>query len=769
MKNSFMRKLLIYFLFFININVYSQLVTGQFLIGGFQEESSLSTIQLSNGDYFFCGTTQSFGSGGQDLLLIRFNPDFSIQWQKTIGSTNNDFFNSLVEPIENNDGSFTVLANTKSFGMGMTDILLLKISSTGNVLLSKVFGGTKEERGVTIRSALDGGYILGGSTDSYNTATSTVIERDLFLVKIDSIGNVIWSKTWGTTDNDDAASSNISSQISNILALPDSSFIVCGILESIGSYKANSFITRINSNGTILWFKKYTSSITAGHEVINDIFLQNDSTAFATGLTKSGSIGTSGGGLMFNFNINTGDINWSKVYLSTSASYNWIYRGLKDNNNRYLFNLYENGTGFGDFDVATFVTDSNGIVLQKKVFGTSNFERSIVFSKTSDNGYLFLATSGTGVNKDTYLIKTDSSFISSCNETNITITSANITINPQNYNPTVVTTINSSTISLTSNPVTVNIDTLCIDVIPSCNISSFFTSALTCLGDTTYFTDLSIDSISNIIDWSWNFGDGTTLTGAQNPSHLYTNSGNFNVTLIITNNNNCMDSITIPTTIHSTTTSTQNQSICQGDSILLGGSFQTTAGIYSDNYVSFNGCDSIVTTNLLVDSLIQLTISEDTTITPCNNVQLSVSGSNLYTWSPSIGLSCITCSNPIANPSETTTYTVQTSNNTCVVNDSITVFVKGDAMIFVPNVFTPNRDGQNDGFNINGNCIESIHKIIYNRWGMVVFESTQIDEVWDGTTITGADVPEGTFFYIFTVTQSTQTQKVFKGSLTLLR
>ncbi|MBE7441288.1 MAG: gliding motility-associated C-terminal domain-containing protein [Flavobacteriales bacterium] len=455
-----------------------------------------------------------------------------------------------------------------------------------------------------------------------------------------------------------------------------------------------------------------------------------------------------------------------------------------------------------------------------------------------------------------------------------------------------------------------------------CNISSNFNSINHCLNDTTYFTDLSVDSLDNIINWQWNFGDGSSSTGIQNPQHIYTNSGNFNVTLIITNDNNCMDSITIPISIHSTTNSIQNlsicqgdsvffdgqfyntsgiytdslqssfgcdsvltlnlnvisslqtllnQSICQGDSILLGGSFQyfagvytdslqalagcdsivittltvnqiyhtnqnlsicagdsilidgtyqtssgiytdslqttsgcdsiitinltvnpifninqnaaicqgdsilingiyqTSAGIYTEILQSINGCDSTIITNLSVDSVIQLTISKDTTITPCNSVQLSVSGSNSYLWSPSLGLSCITCSNPIAHPSETTTYTIQTSNNTCVVNNSVTVFVEGDVTIFVPNVFTPNRDGQNDGFNIIGDCIETIHKIIYNRWGMVMFESTQINEVWDGTTSTGAEVPEGTYFYIFTVTQINKEKSVFKGSLTLLR
>ncbi|MBI2280597.1 MAG: hypothetical protein HYU68_07890 [Bacteroidetes bacterium] len=90
MKRIFIHTLL---LFFISINGYSQIVNGQFLIGGALEESSSATIQLSDGDYLFCGTTKSYGAGGEDLLIIRFNPDFSIQWQKTIGSTCNDFFN----------------------------------------------------------------------------------------------------------------------------------------------------------------------------------------------------------------------------------------------------------------------------------------------------------------------------------------------------------------------------------------------------------------------------------------------------------------------------------------------------------------------------------------------------------------------------------------------------------------------------------------------------------------------------------------------------
>lgn len=603
MKKIFIHTLL---LFFISINVYSQIVNGQFLIGGALEESSSATIQLSDGDYLFCGTTKSYGNGNQDLLLIRFNSDFSIDWQKTIGGSLDDFLNNMTQPVENSDGSIMVLGNTKSYGMGNVDVLLIKISATGNVIWSKVYGGINEERACVIRSTLDGGFIFSGSTDSYNTPTSTTIERDLFLVKLDWLGNVIWANTWGTTDNNDNYTSNYSTQISEIKQLPDSSYIIGGIMEGLGSSDANSFMARINPNGTINWFKKYTSSSSAGHEVINTIVLQNNTNAFANGLTKYGSIGISGRGLLFNFNINTGTVNWAKNYGNINSNYNWIFKNYKESSNRFVLSMYENGSGFGGYDISCFAIDSNGIILQQKVFGTPNFDMSVFCTPTIDNGYLFSGVSGTGVNKDSYLVKIDNFWNSGCNETNITITNSNITINPQNYNPTIVTSINSSSISLTSNPVNVNIDTLCIEVIPTCNLSSNFSSTSTCYGDTTYFTDLSIDSIGNIIDWNWNFGDESTLVGIQNPSHFYTNPGHFNVTLIVTNDNNCVDSITIPITVNPISTTTQNLSICQGDSVFFGGQFYNITGVYSDSLQSSFGCDSIHTLNLDVITSFQI-------------------------------------------------------------------------------------------------------------------------------------------------------------------
>jgi len=92
--------------------------------------------------------------------------------------------------------------------------------------------------------------------------------------------------------------------------------------------------------------------------------------------------------------------------------------------------------------------------------------------------------------------------------------------------------------------------------------------------------------------------------------------------------------------------------------------------------------------------------------------------------------------------------------------------------VIMPSVFTPNFDGINEGFNISGGCITAVDKKIFNRNGVLLFDSQQINEVWNGRTSVGEIVPEGTYFYIFNVEMledGVPTSKIFKGSLSLLR
>lgn len=86
--------------------------------------------------------------------------------------------------------------------------------------------------------------------------------------------------------------------------------------------------------------------------------------------------------------------------------------------------------------------------------------------------------------------------------------------------------------------------------------------------------------------------------------------------------------------------------------------------------------------------------------------------------------------------------------------------------IYIPNAFTPNGDGINDGFQVKGEGIRDFHIYIYNRWGEVIFESTNPKQAWDGT-FQGRPVEMET--YVYQVFADGLGKKSRTGSVTLIR
>ena len=107
-----------------------------------------------------------------------------------------------------------------------------------------------------------------------------------------------------------------------------------------------------------------------------------------------------------------------------------------------------------------------------------------------------------------------------------------------------------------------------------------------------------------------------------------------------------------------------------------------------------------------------------------------------YNWTPSYGLSCTSCSNPIAQPLVTTTYTVEIidSLNCFHITSQVTIEVIEEFSIDVPTAFTPNNDGNNDLVFVRGWGIMNLLEFkIYNRWGECIFTTDDIRQGWDGT------------------------------------
>jgi gliding motility-associated-like protein len=140
-----------------------------------------------------------------------------------------------------------------------------------------------------------------------------------------------------------------------------------------------------------------------------------------------------------------------------------------------------------------------------------------------------------------------------------------------------------------------------------------------------------------------------------------------------------------------------------------------------------------------------------------------------YQWSPSVGLSKTNIANPIASPPVNTRYFVTSWTEAgCIAKDSIDVIVRDETNLGLPNAFTPGS-APNDLLRLNKNGIAVLKLFkVFNRWGAVIFETTNIDEGWDGT-FNGKPQPMGVYVYMIDATTSTGKRFTKQGNVTLIR
>src|SRR5438309_659603 len=136
LKIKFFFLSLIYFLLCISISKVNAQFRFQKTFGGGADEVGWSVMQISDGGYLICGYTSSFGNGGRDAYVIKTDSMGTRKWSKTFGGSLND---EATYAIEDN-GSYLVGGYTKSYGAGNTDGFLARLDTSGNIIWFKTFG-----------------------------------------------------------------------------------------------------------------------------------------------------------------------------------------------------------------------------------------------------------------------------------------------------------------------------------------------------------------------------------------------------------------------------------------------------------------------------------------------------------------------------------------------------------------------------------------------------------------------------------------------------
>lgn len=220
-----------------------------------------------------------------------------------------------------------------------------------------------------------------------------------------------------------------------------------------------------------------------------------------------------------------------------------------------------------------------------------------------------------------------------------------------------------------------------------------------------------------------------------------------------------------------------NAEICFGQLYGFNGNNYDLSGTYIDTLTNSAGCDSVLMLNLHVLPDIGLyAVPDEATLELGEGIGINIFNSPLanivsYSWSPGLGVSCPDCSSALLVPLEDTRYMVVAFDASgCRDTVFIPVLVNGP-VIFVPNVFTPNGDGNNDYFEFFGSkkAVNFLEVKIFDRWGDKVFESNDLDFKWDGTYKRQL-LPPAVFVYTLRVAYiDGYPEKMFKGSVTLLR
>ena len=200
-------------------------------------------------------------------------------------------------------------------------------------------------------------------------------------------------------------------------------------------------------------------------------------------------------------------------------------------------------------------------------------------------------------------------------------------------------------------------------------------------------------------------------------------------------------------------------------------------GTYTVTVTDANGCTSTSTAIVASTPGPTAVVSSNIIIVAGSSTILTASGGGTYNWIPSIDLGCSTCTNPTATPAETTTYCVEvTDNNGCKDSACVKVTVEIPCIsnlnsLTVPNAFSPNADGVNDEFCLQGwnYCVDEFSVSIYDRWGEKVFQSTDPDFCWDGKYLTKTMDAQVFVYYIKSKFTNKDKVLIKKGNISLIR
>jgi len=344
----------------------------------------INTIQTSDSGFIVLGNRSGF-IGNSDIYLLKIDKLGNIIWDKAFGNSSVEWGTDLKITSDNH---YLISGYTNQNSNSGYDVFLLKVDTLGNQLWFKTYGGSDWDLGFSVIESSGNNYYITGQTFSFGSGGG-----DVYLIKTSSNGDTIWTKTYGGIAEDAGL---------KIIPVQNGQFLISGFTNSFGYGMKDCYALKIDSNGDTIYTKTYGSS---GDEKAYDVIVSNDNNYIFCGYTD-GPLTPVKDGLIFQTDTN-GNKMWEGYggYTNEAEIFS-LASGDHDD-------LYFNGnTTFGDpgnLDIFIIKLDNNGYA-GGNVFGSSYFDEGNRFNRTFDKGFILTGSSaGKGPNaSDIYIIKIDS-------------------------------------------------------------------------------------------------------------------------------------------------------------------------------------------------------------------------------------------------------------------------------------------------------------------------------------------------------------------------
>jgi len=349
--------------------------------GGGNFDFGYSVQQTFDGGYVIAGETSSFGVGGSDVWLIKTDANGDTLWTKTYGSS---LFDGGYSVQQTSDGGYIITGNFAGTAGTDSDVWLIKTDSNGDSLWTKTFGKDFVHNfGYSVQQTSDGGYIVAGTTQTFGIGTGEV-----YLIKTDVNGDSAWTRKFGFGGG--------RSEGFSVQQTSDEGYIITGFTSALGPSGAGDvLLIKTDANGNSLWTKNYGEF---GFDTGRSVQQTSDGGYIITGFYTTS--GTDPNLWLLKTDAN-GDTLWTKFFDSGFSDDGYAVKQTSDGG--YILTGLTGSTG----DIWLIKTDVNGDSLWTKTFGGSGIDQGNSVQQTSDGGYIITGYTGSfgSGSSDVWLIK----------------------------------------------------------------------------------------------------------------------------------------------------------------------------------------------------------------------------------------------------------------------------------------------------------------------------------------------------------------------------